>query len=120
MEIKEALGQEGLQFLGVQTVKWIRLPDSARVSVLLALSSPLANLSKARASKGWSSDIMTEILGASSIAVTRSPLVSTGASPARAEFQVWRGGMTIQGVSSNILLSVRIELKGGVMSRKSG
>ena len=84
-----------------------------RVSVLLALSSPLANLSKARASEGWSSDIMTEILGASSIPVIGSPSVSTGALPARPEFWVWRGGMMIQCISSNILLSVRIKLKGG-------
>ena len=35
----------------------------AKVGVLMALSSPLANLLKAQASKGWSSDIMTEVLG---------------------------------------------------------
>ena len=87
--------------------------DQVRVGVLLALSRPSANLSKAWVSEGWSLDITTEVLGASSIAVTGSPSVSTGASPARAEFQVWQGGMTIQGVSLTILLSVRIELKRG-------
>ena len=84
-----------------------------KVGVLLALSSPSASLSKAQESEGWSSDIMTEVLGASSIVVTGSPSVSTGASPARVEFWVWWGGMTIQGVSSNILLSVEIKLKRG-------
>ena len=54
-----------------------------------------------------------EVLGASSIAVTGSPSVLTGASPVRAEFRVWQGSMTIQGVSVNILLSVEIELKRG-------
>ena len=52
-----------------------------------------------------------EVLGASSMAVTGSPSVPTEASPMRAEFQVWQGGMMIQGVGSNILLSVGIELK---------
>ena len=64
-------------------------------------------------SEGWSSDIMIEVLGASLIVVTGSPSVLTGASPVRAEFRVWWGGMMIQGVSSNILLSVEIELKEG-------
>ena len=69
----------------------------AKVGVLLVLSSPSANLLKARASEGWSSDITTEALGASSIMVTGSPLVSAGVWLARAEFQVWRGGMMTQG-----------------------
>ena len=69
----------------------------AKVGVLLTLSSLSANLSKAWASEGWSSDITTEVLGASSIMVTGLPSVSAGALPARAEFRVWRGGMTIQG-----------------------
>ena len=68
----------------------------AKVGVLLVLSSPLANRLKARASAGWSSDITTE-LEDSSIMVTGSPLVSTGVLPARAEFWVWRDGMTTQG-----------------------
>ena len=38
-----------------------------------------------------------EVLGKSSIAVTGSPSVLAGVSPASAEFQVWQGGMTIQG-----------------------
>ena len=69
----------------------------AKVGVLLVLSSPSANRLKARASVGQSLDIMTEVLGESSIAVTGSPLVSAGVSPASAEFWVWWGGMTIQG-----------------------
>ena len=69
----------------------------AKVGVLLVLSSPSANLSKAWASEGWSLDITTEVLGASSIVVTGLPSVLAGASLVRAEFQVWRGGMTIQG-----------------------
>ena len=69
----------------------------AKVGVLLVSSSPSANRLKARASTGWSSDITTEVLGESLIVVTGSPSVSAGASPARAEFQVWWGGMTIQG-----------------------
>ena len=69
----------------------------AKVGVLLALSSPLSNLSKARVSEGWSLYITTEVLEASSNAVTGSPSVLAGASPARAEFQVWWGGMTIHG-----------------------
>ena len=63
----------------------------AKVGVLLVLSSPSANRLKARVSAGWSLDIVTEVLGESSIAVTGSPLVSAGVSPASAEFQVWRG-----------------------------
>ena len=39
-----------------------------------------------------------EVLGASSIAVTGLPSVPTEALPARAEFLVWWGGMTIQGL----------------------
>ena len=39
--------------MGVQTVNWVRLPDSGE-GVLLVLSSPLANLLKAWASEGWS------------------------------------------------------------------
>ena len=69
----------------------------AKVRVLLVLSSLSANQLKARASEGWSSDIMTEVLGESLIAVMGSPLVSVGVSPTSAEFQVWQGGMTIQG-----------------------
>ena len=60
----------------------------ARVGVLLALSSPLANLLKAWVSEGWSFDIMTEVLGVFLRVVTGSPSVSTRALPARAEFQV--------------------------------
>ena len=82
-----------------------------KVGVLLVLSSPSADWLKARASAGWLSDIMTEVLGESSIAVTGSPSVSAWVSPASAEFRVWQGGMMIQGgqVSSNILLSVGIQ-----------
>ena len=69
----------------------------AKVSVFLVLSSPSANLLKAWASVGWSSDITMEVLEASLIAVTGSPLVSAGAWLARAEFRVWQGGMTTQG-----------------------
>ena len=69
----------------------------AKVRVLLVLSSLSANQLKAQASAGWSSDIMTEVLGESSIVVTGSPSVSAGVLPASAEFQVWWGGMTIQG-----------------------
>ena len=69
----------------------------AKVGVLLVLSSLSANRLKAWASVGWSSDIMMEVLGESSIAVTGSPSVSAGVSPASAEFRVWWGGMTIQG-----------------------
>ena len=69
----------------------------ARVYVLLVLSSPSANRLKAQASVGWSSDITMEVLEDSSIAVTGSPSVSAGVLPARAEFQVWQGGMTTQG-----------------------
>ena len=68
-----------------------------KVGVLLALSSPSANLSKAQVSEGWSSDITTEVLGASLIVVTGLPSVSAGASPARVEFWVLWGGMMIQG-----------------------
>ena len=67
-----------------------------KVRVLLVLSSPSANLLKARASAGWLLDITTEVLEDSSIA-TGSPSVSAGVSPARAEFWVWQGGMTTQG-----------------------
>ena len=69
----------------------------AKVGVLLVLSSLSADQLKARASMGWSLDIMTEVLGESLIAVTGSPSVSVGVSPTSTEFQVWRGGMTIQG-----------------------
>ena len=69
----------------------------AKVGVLLVLSSLSANRLKARANAGWSSDIMTEVLGESSIVVTGWPSVSVGVLPTSAEFQVWRGGMTIQG-----------------------
>ena len=37
-----------------------------------------------------------EVLGASLMVVTGSPLVPTEALPARAEFLVWQGGMMIQ------------------------
>ena len=94
-EIKEALSQEGLQFLGVQSGLGSR--TRAKVGVLLVLSSLSADQLKARASAGWSSDIMTEVLGESSIAVMGSPSVSAGVSPASAEFQVWRGAITIHG-----------------------
>ena len=76
------------------------------------LSSPLANLLKAWASEGRLSDITTGVPGVSGMVVTGLPSVLTEASPVRAEFWVRRGGMTIQGVSLNILLSVGIELKG--------
>ena len=69
----------------------------AKVGVLLVLSSPLANLLKARASAGWLSAITTEVLEDSFIMVTGSPLVSAGVLPVRAEFWVWQGGMTTQG-----------------------
>ena len=69
----------------------------AKVGVLLILSSPLANLLKARTSAGWSSDITMEVLGASLIAVMGSPSMSAVAWLVRAEFQVWQGGMTTQG-----------------------
>ena len=69
----------------------------AKVGVFLVLSSPLANQLKARASAGWSSDIMTQVLGESLIVVTGSPSASAGVLPASTEFQVWRGGLTIQG-----------------------
>ena len=59
-----------------------------------------------------------EVLGASSMAVTGSPSVPTEALPVRAEFLVWRGGMTIQGVSSNMLL--RVGITQGGMSRTGG
>ena len=58
----------------------------AKVRVLLVLSSPSANWLKARASTGWSLGLLTEVLGESSIAVTGSPSVLAGASPASAEF----------------------------------
>ena len=58
-----------------------------RVGVLLELSSPLANLSKAQTSKG-SSNITTEVPGASLMAVAGLPSVPTEASPARVEFLV--------------------------------
>ena len=54
----------------------------AKVSILLVLSSPSANLLKAQVSAGWSLDITTEVLEDSSITVTGSPLVSAGVSPA--------------------------------------
>ena len=53
----------------------------AKVGVLLVLSSPLANQLKAQVSTGCSSDIMMEVLGESSIAVTGSPSVSAGFRP---------------------------------------
>ena len=84
-----------------------------RVGVFLELSSPSANLLKARVSEGWSSDITTEVPRTSSMAIAGLPSVPTEASPARAEVLVWRGGMTIQEFSLNIPLRVR-------MSRKSG
>ena len=88
-EIKEALSQEGLQFLpnglGSQT--------RAKIGVLLVLSSPSANRLKARVSLGWSLDIMTEVLRESPIAVTGSPSVSAGVLPVSAEFWVWQGGI---------------------------
>ena len=68
-----------------------------KVGVLLVLSSPSANRLKARTSAGWSLDIMTEVLGESSIVVTGSPLVLVEVSPASAESRVWQGGMMIQG-----------------------
>ena len=68
----------------------------AKVGVLLVLSSPSANWLKARGA-GWLSDIMTEELGESSIAITGSPSVSVGVLPTSVEFWVWRGGMMIQG-----------------------
>ena len=109
-EIKVTLGQEGLQFSGVRTIKWVRLPDLGKGQCCFGL---LANLLKPQAREGWSSDITMEVLGASLMAVTGSPPVSTGALPARAEIHIWWGGMMIQGVSSNILLSVRTNSKRG-------
>ena len=106
------LGKGRAPGLGQRSGSWtrakVRLPDSgkgrapglrqrsgsqtqAKVGVLLVLSSPLANWLKARASAGWSSDIMMEVLGESSIAITGSPSVSAGVLPTSAEFQVWRG-----------------------------
>ena len=69
----------------------------AKVGVLMVLSSPSANWLKARASAGWSLDIMTEVLGQCLIVVTGSPSISAGVLPTSAEFRVWQGDMTIQG-----------------------
>ena len=69
----------------------------ANFGVLLVLSSLSANRLKAQVSVGWSSDIMTEVLRESSIVVTGSPSVLAGVSPTSMEFQVWQGGITIQG-----------------------
>ena len=83
--------------MGIQSIEWVGLPDSGKGRGPLVLSSPSANRSKAWVSTGWSSDIMTEVLGESLIAVMGSPSVSAGVLPTSAEFRVWRGGMTIQG-----------------------
>ena len=82
----------------------------ARVNVLLELSSLSANLSKAQVSEGWSSDITTEVLGASSIVMTGLPSVSTRALPARAVSGLVRWHDNSRG-SLNILLSA-VKLKG--------
>ena len=50
----------------------------AKVGVLLVLSGLSANRLKAQAIVGWLSDITTEVMGESSIAVTGLPLVSAG------------------------------------------
>ena len=49
----------------------------------LTLDSIFGTPYAAWASAGWSSDMMTEVLGESVIAVTGLPLVSAGVSPAR-------------------------------------